>query len=330
MSDVTYDPTQQMSVPTDQARVTTNSAPAPKFDTRTQAMIDEIKRLYPELAFFFDDEMNGFGTDVRDLLIKAVQQGYTNERVKTEYKQTKYYIETTDAAKLFDAKTKAEQQDDIDVISAEITASYGDLFDFEGGDKIAAQIARTAARLGMSTTGQRFKSFVNAEALRMKPGGIQSPTLTTTGADKIRNTLREYGYIPSEDEINAVLTGTADRKGIVLNEAALVERAKASAKALYPHLSQQLDAGLSLDDLFKNYRQYASSILELDPNGIDFVKDPKWSRAFGNSQTGPLSLSDWERELKTNKDYGWQYTNQANQQVSSVVSTLERAFGLVR
>ena len=330
MSDVTYDPTQQMTVPTQQARVTTNTGAAPKYDARTEAMIEQIKQFYPELAFFFDDDMNGFGTDVRDLLIRAVQMGYTNERVKTEYKQTQYYRETTDAAKLFDAKTKAEQQDDVDAIAAEINASYGDLFDFEGGDKIAAQVARTAARLGMPTTGSRFKQFVYAESLRLKPGGIKAPTLTTGGADKIRATLREYGYIPSEDEINSVLTGTADRKGVTLNEAALVERAKASAKALYPHLSQQLDAGLSLDDLFKNYRTYASSILELDPNNIDFVKDPKWARAFGTSQNGPMSLSDWERELKTNKDYGWQFTNQANQQVSSVVSTLERAFGLVR
>jgi hypothetical protein len=68
----------------------------------------------------------------------------------------------------------------------------------------------------------------------------------------------------------------------------------------------------------------------LDPNEIDFVSDPKWADAFGDAKQGQLSLSAWQQKLKTDDKYGWKFTNQANQQVSGVVSTLERAFGLVR
>jgi hypothetical protein len=45
-------------------------------------------------------------------------------------------------------------------------------------------------------------------------------------------------------------------------------------------------------------------------------------------QDGPMSLGQWMTTLKTNPKYGYQYTNQANAEVSSMVSTLEKAFGL--
>ena len=43
---------------------------------------------------------------------------------------------------------------------------------------------------------------------------------------------------------------------------------------------------------------------------------------------GPLSLTEWMRKLKSDPKYGYQYTEQANQEVSRVVTTLEKAFGL--
>lgn len=337
---VTYDPTRQMVVPVTEARVRTNVEEAevdennvvittkPDLSKRVQDAIAKIKELFPDYAFFFESDAGGFGQDVRDLLIRAIEGNFTAARFDAEYKQTKYFKETADKVKTWNAKTPAQQAEETATQLANLQADYGDLFDFEGADKIVQDVAKNVARLGL--TGNRLKNFVFAEALRLRPTGAKAPTLETSAADALRNLTREYGYTPSDDEINAVLTGTADRKGVVLNQNALIERAKNSAKALYPHLGQQLDSGLSLDDLFKNYRNYAAQTLELDPNQIDFVKDPKWSEAFGTEKDGPMSLAAWQTKLKTDPKYGWRFTNQANQQATSVVSTLERAFGLIR
>lgn len=307
----------------------------PAGDPRRDALIASIKVNYPQYAFLFDETDNGFGDDLRELLLKAAMDPeYTADRFNREKLGTRYYKETSDSVLAWNKKSPAQQKSEVDTKFADIQSTYGDLFDFEGGDKVALAIAQSVASMGM--TGNRLKNFVYAEVMRLKPAGVKGPTgtvrptLQVDAAAALKNVVREYGYTPSDDEIQSVLTGTPDRKGMVLNQSALIERAKNAAKGMYPHLKDQLDAGLSLDDIFKNYKQYAAVTLELDPNQIDFTKDPKWSDAFGTADTGPLSLSAWQAKLKTDPKYGWKFTNQANKEVSNVVSTLERAFGLVK
>ena len=62
----------------------------------------------------------------------------------------------------------------------------------------------------------------------------------------------------------------------------LLNKMKSSAKGVLPHLSSQIDAGLSLKDISENYKQYAAQILERDPNQIDMFQGP-FLDAFGNA-----------------------------------------------
>lgn len=284
-------------------------------------LIEQIKQIFPNFAFVFDTDAGGFGDDLRALLLKAVRENYTDDRFDLEFAQTRYAKETSDAAKIFDKQSKAERDADIETKLADLLKEYGDAFTSPGQ---ARQIATQAARLGL--TGNRLKNFVYGSVAK---AGAPQQVAKTAAADKLRNSVREYGYMVTDDEINSVLSGQP-YKGQVMTEETLIAKAKAAAKGLYSHLAPQIDAGLSLDDIFKNYRTYAAELLELDPNEIDFVKDPKWSEAFGDEKTGQLSLSTWTQKLKSDPKYGWRFTNQANRQVSDVVSTLERAFGLVK
>lgn len=284
-------------------------------------VVEKVRELFPNYLFLLEADAGGFGEDLRQLLLKAVREGYTTDRFDKEKVQTSYFKETSDAAQLFDKQSKAERDSDIEVKVSDIKTAYGDVF---SDPAELRRVATAAARQGL--TGNRLKFFVFASATKI---GAAPGVAKTAEADKLRNTVKEYGYPVTDEEINAVLTGTP-YKGQVYTEASLLNKAKQAAKGLYAHLAPQIDAGLSLDDIFKNYRSYAAQILELDPNEIDFVKDPKWADAFGNAETGQLSLSAWQQKLKTEDKYGWRFTDQANQQVSGVVSTLERAFGLVR
>jgi hypothetical protein len=286
------------------------------------ATIERIKALFPNFAFMFDADASGFGDDLLDLLVRATKDpDFTTDRFDTEFSQTRYAKETSDAARLFDQKSKAERDERVEKSLADILAQYGDAFETP---EAARSVAAQAARFGLA--GTRLKSFVYGSAIKV---GEPSAVARTNEANKIRQLVREYGYPITDDEVNAVLTGKP-YKGQVYTEQTLLNKARLTAKGQYMHLAPQIDAGLSLEDIFKNYRQYAAATLQIDPNEIDFAKDPKWSAAFGDSNTGPLSLSAWVSKLKSEDQYGWRFTPEANKQVSGVVSTLERAFGLVR
>lgn len=282
------------------------------------ALVEAIKKAFPNFAFVFEEGAGGFGDDLRDLLIRATRENYDVDRFDLEYAQTQYAKETSDAAKLFDKQSKAERDSDIETKLADIMAAYGDAFTSPGQ---ARQVATQAARLGL--TGNRLKNFVYGSGIT---AGAPTQIAQTNEADKLRNLVGEYGYPVTDDEINAVLSGTP-YKGQVYTQETLLNKAKMAAKGSYAHLAPQIDAGLSLDDIFKTYRGYASQILELDPNEIDFVRDPKWAKAFGDAKNGQMTLSDWVVELKSNDDYGYQFTNDAKQKATNLVMNLEKAFG---
>jgi hypothetical protein len=148
-------------------------------------------------------------------------------------------------------------------------------------------------------------------------------------ADLIRQNARAYGYPVSDAEVQAALTGGM-YNGVAVSSESILQKAQKLAKGDYFHLSDQIDAGLSLEDIFGNYKRYAANVLELDESQIDFNKDPKWRAAFGTKESGQMGLGDWVTKLKSDTDYGWQYTKQANQQATDIGLTLARAFGKVK
>jgi len=195
------------------------------------------------------------------------------------------------------------------------------------------ELAQTVARNGLTATG--VKQAVYKYAFR-KPEAAVTPTspamaqraLEGGDADTIRQTARAYGYKVSDAELQAALTGNM-YNGVAVTKDSILQKAQKAAKGAYGHLADQIDAGLSLEDIFSNYRNYAADLLEIDPNQIDFTKDSKWARAFGSKETGQLSLTDWITTVKSDPTFGWQYTKQANQQATDIGLTLARAFGKV-
>lgn len=152
----------------------------------------------------------------------------------------------------------------------------------------------------------------------------------TAEANTVKQLAKSYNYVLSNEELQAVLTGApmpGTSKTISADE--LLNKMKNSAKGVLPHLASQIDAGLSLKDIGDNYRQYAAQILERDPNQIDMFQGP-FLDAFGNSQTGQMSLGDWVAKLKSDPRYGYQNTRAANRDSQSLALTIARAFGKVK
>jgi hypothetical protein len=292
---------------------------------RVDALIDEVRTLFPEFAFFFDEESGGYGEDVRNLLLKAVLENYTDDRFRKEYRSTAYYNETEPSVRAWNEATTGAKNASIDSYAQNIRDTFGDLFT---DDKALRTVAEKAARLGLKDN--RLKNFVFSQAATTDRA--QADFMETSEADRVRRVAMDYGYNPSETEITSILTGQPEEGvGVVLTEQQLRERAKMSLMGEMPHLKSQLDAGLTLKSMFTNYQREAADVLGVDPNSIQ-MSDPKYRQAFAyrdpdSGQVRQLSLVEWRQQLRSDPTYGYQYTPQANKDATDIALSIARAFG---
>ena len=269
-----------------------------------------------------------FGQDFMDILNDAT---LSDEEVQRRLKSTKYFTAASDKQYKFDTERKGVQDDLIATARRAITTDYADVGLSETD---LADLSKTVARSGLTGTG--LKQAVYQYAFRR---AAAAPAMTDTkmatnvlqgaDADAIRQSARAYGYAVSDAEVQAALTGGM-YNGVAVSSESILQKAQKLAKGDYFHLSDQIDAGLSLEDIFGNYKRYAANVLELDESQIDFTKDPKWRAAFGTRESGQMGLGEWITKLKSDTDYGWQFTKQANQQATDIGLTLARAFGKVK
>jgi hypothetical protein len=278
-----------------------------------------------------------FGQDMINLMTEAAKPngkylGLTTEASVTAFKkalkQTVYWQTTETTAKSFDQAIGVDRDRLINNKKLEIANSYGDVsFD----DATLTQLATSAARLGL--TGLGLQQAVYSGALKPGAGGAQTAlagrVLEGADADRIRSIGRGWNTKITDGQIQSILTGKADpATGLVLTEDALREQLQAKWKGAMPHLSDQFDSGLTLDQIGSSYRTYAAQLLEKPEDQINMFEGP-YLQAFDNNAGGQLSLSQWIEKIKTDDRFGWQYTKQANQQATDVALTLARAFGKV-
>ena len=287
----------------------------------------KVIELFPGYEFFFTPDAGGFGADVRDLLLRAVANDYTDDRFKKEYQSTKYFLETDESIREWNVASPEQKRSQTATYAQNIRDNYGDLFD---DDALLAKAAEGAARLGLS--GTRLRSYLFQTASQSKSEKAQISQTAT--ADKVRQIGADYGYTVTDNELESILTGQPERGTTnILTEQALKERAKLALIGENPHLKQQIDSGLTLKSMFTNYQTEAARLLEVDPNSIS-VSDPKFRQALAyrdpkSGQVRQLSLGEWRQMVRTDKQFNYQYTKQANRDATDLALTIARAFGKV-
>lgn len=312
-------------------KVTSKTAP-PSDDS----FLDELAASFPAYADWSSaNAIAYFGNDLIDVFRKINDGIYDTTTaegragIQRAIEQTSYWRTTQASIKNWDQLAQPDRDKRVADQKALIASTFGDL---GLDDATLTDLATIAQRTGLTDLGLRQQVYGRALA---KPAGVGLDTRTlaleSAAADNLRAVGRAYGYTPSTAELESALTGKPMAgTGTVVTEETIRQKAQKAAKGQYSWLSEQIDAGLTLDDIFTNYRNYAARTLQVDPSTIDFTTNPKWAVAFGDKQNGQLSLNEWTRRLKSDPQYGWQFTDEANKQVNSVVSTLERAFGLVK
>lgn len=281
---------------------------------------DNVRQYYPQFAYLLDNP-DLFGADVIAVMKRAVKDGWTADRFKGAIQSTKYWQNTVQEAKNFDAMTPADQdsktQDTIDSINGMMDTTALDsteLYTF----------AKDMTRRGIS--GDHLKRLTYGFALsKGTASDAAADVLASPDASKIRTIVRAYGGQISDETLKQYLT-----EGKTAQQVQMMYKEK--TKGLYPHLAAQLDADLTMEDITKDYKAIAASVLEKSESELDFTK-PEFMESVaaddGKGGKRQLSLGEWQKKLKTDDRYGYSKTNRAIQDARQIAFNIARAFGKV-
>jgi hypothetical protein len=296
---------------------------------------DALQQFFPSYAatFTLEEATKVFGQDLIDLMVKVSDpnSGYDMttsagvERVKAELRGTSYWRTTVEAARNFDQMTDGDRSLLTQQTKSRIASTYGDL---NLDEATLNDISKIVARNGLTGVSEQQAIYTAIFRRGASPTGVRS-ALMGEEANALRKLGKAYGYDVSDDQIQSILSGTPDiATGQTLTEDSLRQRMRAYVKGAMPHLSEQIDAGLTLDDVGASYKRFAAQLLERDENQIDMMSGP-YVKAFGTPKEGQMSLSDWITTVKSDPTFGWQYTKQANDQATNIALSLARVFGKV-
>ena len=278
-----------------------------------------FKQNYPQYNWMFTDLDRTKYADVFSLFSKAIdpktgKQVMEDVEFDRRWKGTSFYRELETGKK-----------------GRELSTAIGN---FTWGSGQLAKFLTKATQFGYE--GENLKQQAYAELfskvdnkyvndLAVKEVRASTPYLS------LKDIGKQYFFDFADSQVEQVLAGTPNAEGVAVSRDDLIRKARLAAKATYGHLSEQIDAGLTLEDVSASYKEKAAKLLELDPNSINFGTD--FSDALNYRKDGQprvLSMSEWETELRTNDKYKYSFTKQANQDATSIGLAIARAFGKVQ
>lgn len=162
------------------------------------------------------------------------------------------------------------------------------------------------------------------------------PNAKYTG--EISKTLADYSKIANsygiplpkdktqmQDFINGAI-------GVGGNEEAFTNYAKEQAKMMFPWMSSAIDAGVTPQGYLQPIATNIANTLEIPVSAIDWSA-PKWAQllttpdAKNPSLNTPNNLGQIMNKIKTDPQYGYDYTSQARSAAADMASQLKQMFG---
>lgn len=160
--------------------------------------------------------------------------------------------------------------------------------------------------------------------------GETAPTGLQLSADaaSVRSLAKKYGLKFSEAQVEGYVQGLLSKS---ITSQQVYDQFRNQAKALYPSVSQQLDAG-DLESSVTSYTQIAASVLGIDPSKVDY-SDTKFGRLLTyqdpkTNESRLMNATEWNRYLRTLPE--WKKTGEASTRYDGLIKTIENAFGKVR
>lgn len=294
---------------------------------KNPAYEDTIREMYPELAAYFDEY-----PAVRSIFIDAVTAPNPPSAtiLRSRLAGTDFWQTLTDTKVKWDTGTQAFRDAALSEKSLKVVQiAQGLGVSLSQDDDRVKSVATDAARLGWSDA-----SLANAVG-KLIAGDTGDMAELRSGylSTKVNAQFNDYGYVSKgqrraeavNEWVSKIATGAESLQTL---QTYLTEQ----AKVLYPSFTKDFEAGRTFKQVVAPYADVAATVLEKDAASIDW-SDPLYSVALNQgpqADNKPMSLSEWQRKLRSDAAYGWNQTQNANDLARQIGSTLARAFGKVR
>ncbi len=262
--------------------------------------------------------------DIRNAVDLAVAQGWAPQRFENELRTSSWWRARADAQRKWEAlvaTNPVEAQRQTDQMRTQVS-------------DLAAQsgVTLSAADLGSLTTSMVTYGWTKDEAQNWLAAKYSyTPGVQTGTAAEVEAALREYQF-----EYGVVMTDSARTAFTqrVINGESTTEQFRdymvEQAKAQYPSISAALDQGITVRQYFSPYIQTAVKELGVNEAQVDLA-DPMWNAAVKQPAQGgvsaPMNLDDWRKKIRSDDQYGWQYTDAAREQAARSATALAQMFG---
>lgn len=285
---------------------------------------------YPGLEYMLNE--NIFGPEVTAIIQRAVSEQWfrfpqtATALIQREIANTPYGMQATQNQENFDKKSSADQLAAVQKRVADLQKSYGMLGLSDADWQRLGYIAERNGEDDLLTQQKLFQTIYEKtpEGERRYDTAVRMVENGRLGQE-VNKEFAKYLLKAPDDAIEMYATGQTTLENIR-------QQSRAAAKYMFPALADLIDQGVDVKFIADQYAATAADVLDVAPGSID-MSDPKYRVALdvrdgANSRT--MTLGEWQAMLKTDPNYGWQYTKQANQQAMDISTTIARVFGKIQ
>jgi hypothetical protein len=287
------------------------------------ASVEEARRQYPQFVWAFDHP------DVGPLLKQSVQENWPPGRLTGRIMETGWWKGTLPSLREFQAK----QVQDPAWVDQQLRQKLPQLWDQwlslglpPPSEQLISDFARQAISLAWSEGQITDAMMAHAKYNSGQPRPVG--TLGSTMTD-LKARARAY-YLPLDDEtaFNFARSVAAGERRAEDYDVMFQEQ----AKGRFPSLTKYIESGIKPADFFRPYQTTVADLLEVSPDAVDFMSDPKFSSIIDkvDDKTGerrPMTLNETQVHVRGLDE--WKTTRQGQAAAATAADGILKMFGKV-
>lgn len=293
-------------------------------------MVDQIDKERLAQNYGFALAFMKSSPELWKLFNQAVRQTWTADRFVASLRGTDWFQNHSASVRnaiMQETSDPATYKAAVDQMYSTVRDAWGSIFGKANMDeKDLRSWAETAHRMGWSQAqlidhlakGVKFKAL-------LRNGQLGGAAAQAEG--QLQALTRAYGVdLGNQWRANTVkrlVTGDDTIEGVR-------QRVQELAMREYKAFSDAIAGGQSVRDIADPYIQKMASLLEMNPNDIALSNrtiQKALKQRDRDGKPAAMDLTDFEDFVR--KDKRWQYTDNAREEMSSIVASLGQAFGLL-